>query len=61
MADPLHVNLVDEALNSLTEEQDVRMTGGELILYHCLLQDYGIALTGEERFIPLMERSAARL
>ena len=61
--DPMHVSAVDSALTNGTQELTIRMTFGELFLYHCLLQDYGLALLGdrEDRFIPLMERNAKRI
>jgi len=62
--DPDHVRWVDQALTGGTDEVAVQLTIGELFLFHCLLQDYGYELLGaraEQRFIPLMERSAARV
>lgn len=52
--------LIDQAMQS-TVEQKVEMTFGELFLFHMLLQDYGLPLVGDERFIPLMERNKKRL
>ena len=61
MVDPLHVRIVEQSLSGSNKEQDVKMTFGELMLYHSLLQNHGIEYCGEERFIPLMERSKARI
>ena len=59
--DALHKQLIDRALTNGTDELVVKMTYGELFLYHALMQDYGLALVGKDRFIPLMERSANRI
>lgn len=61
MVDPLHQQIVDEALVNGTLEGEVRMTQGELILFHTLLQNYGAELAGPDRLIPLMERNKQRL
>lgn len=61
MVDELHKRFVDQALTRGVDELDVKLTYGEMFLYHALMQDYGLGLVGEERFIPLMERSAQRI
>jgi len=61
MPDPNHVRIVNDALNAPNGEHTVQMTFGELILFHTLMQDYGIEFVGNDRFIPLMERSAQRI
>jgi hypothetical protein len=53
--------VVDQALTNGTEEVTVTLMLGELFLQHALLQSYGLNLVDEDRFIPLMERSAARV
>lgn len=61
MPDPNHVAIVEDALNASHREVSVEMTFGEAILFHTLMQVHGIDYTGEDRFIPLMERSKARV
>jgi hypothetical protein len=53
--------IVIEALENGTAEGEVRVSQGELVLYHALVQTYGLDLVGEVSFIPLLERSKARL
>lgn len=60
--DSLQKLIVDDALtHGMDVEHTVTITIGELILAHALLQSCGLELVGEERFIPLMERSMARM
>jgi hypothetical protein len=51
---------LDKAFQS-TVEHKVKMTFGELFLFHLLMQDYAYDLVGNDRFIPLMERNKKRM
>lgn len=55
------VKIVDSALSGSSVEHTVKMSVGEMFLFHVLLQEYGIYYAGEDRFIPLMERNKARI
>lgn len=63
MVDPLHQQIIESIFSDEkgAEEIEVKMTFGELMLFHVLLQDYAIELVGNDRFIPLMERNKARI
>lgn len=64
MAKPHIIEIVDQALTNgmdAADEIEVRITRGELILFHALLQEHGLEYVGDERFIPLMERHVARM
>jgi hypothetical protein len=61
MIDPAHVAIVNDALNNGSDvEHDVKMTFGELILFHVLMQNYAPDYVGDG-FIPLMERNKQRI
>lgn len=62
MADELHRRIVKHSLeNCSNSEFPVSLTFGEAVLFHTLLQDYGLELVDKDKFIPLMERSKARV
>ena len=52
---------IDSALSNDSTEYEVQMMFGEAFLFHLLLQEHAIPYVDDERFIPLMERSKARI
>lgn len=59
----LHASIMQTMFDTedMNIDIDVKFTKAELFLYHTLLQDFGLAIINEERFIPLMERNKRRL
>jgi len=60
VADPNHQRIVAEAMEVGTQEVDGFMFG-EVILFHTLLQDFGLELVEPDQLIPLMERNMKRI
>ena len=59
-----HLTELKKYVNSAMQdptEFTVKMTFGEVFLFHVLLQEYSLPVVGDERFIPLMERNKTRL
>ena len=59
-----HRNMVGEALaNGMGPDDEVLVpiTRGELLMFHTLLQDFGLNLIEDAQFIPLVERSMNRM
>lgn len=57
-----HRQIVAEALaNGMAQDVAVPITLGELVLFHVLLQDYGLELVDQDQFVPLLERHVARI
>lgn len=62
MTDPLHKQIVQEALSDLNfRKTTVEISFADLLLFHTLIQDYGLELLTDEQFIAAMERNKARI